>query len=316
MRPHRIRDPGFFFHVTARGNNRQDIFLTDADKLDYLGRITDIFSSRQIRMLTYCLMTNHLHLLVQDVKGGGLIEAMRRLHGAYAQAWNCTHRRSGHVFGERYHPEVVKNEAHLIIGSCYIHNNCVAAGMVGQAADYRWSSVRSYLGGTADIPVSTDLILDLCGGPKKYAELLNAAAEIPSTAEEHLPAAERVREIWASGSVKFRERVETLVERRSDRRRRVGRPEGLTLEELWRKVHKLTGVDRGAICGATRERRISQARALLCVMATREGIPAVEVAHVLRRTTSSVVHLAKRFARKAAAVDVGGDSQGLGGKIK
>lgn len=301
MRPHRIRAPGYFFHVTARGNNRQDIFQTDRDKLDYLGRFAKIFSAGQIRLMAYCLMTNHLHLLVQDTIGGALIEGIRRLHGAYAQAWNRRYGRSGHVFGERYHPEVVASESHLVIGSCYVHNNSREAGMVKRAQDYRWSSVRAYLGGSSDIPVSTDLILDLCGSRKKYAELLEESLDAGSDSPEHLPNADKVREIWAVGSEKFRARVESMVERRSDRRNRELRPAGLTLEAVLEKVRERMGVGRAEICSASRVRRISGARALLCALARREGIPAVEIAQAIRRSTSAVVHLAERFEKKSAA---------------
>ncbi len=300
MRPHRIRAPGCIFHVTSRGNNRQDIFQTDEDKLDYLGRIAKIFSAGRIRLLAYCLMTNHLHLLVQDTVGGALRDAIRRLHGAYAQAWNRRYGRSGHVFGERYHPEVVENEAHLVVGSFYIHNNSPEAGMVKRAQDYRWSSVHSYLGGSSDIPVSTDLILDLCGGPERYAELLEESAGAVSETPERLPDTAKVRDMWVAGSERFRERVESMVERRSDRRRRELRPEGLTLDAVLENVREQTGASRDAICNRSRgSRHISAARALFCMLARREGIPAVEISQTLGRSTSAVVHPAERLSRKS-----------------
>lgn len=297
MRPHRISAPEFFFHVTARGNNRQDIFQTDIDKLDYLRRMSEAFSSFMIRLLAYCLMTNHLHLLVQDVRGGALPSAMQRLQGGYAQAWNRRYKRSGHVYGERYHAEPVSSESHLVAGSCYIHDNPREAGLVKHARSYRWSSVRAYLGGKTDVPVSTDLILDLCGGPKKYAILLKETENIPSS-EEHLPGATKVRELWTAGLKEFLDDVEPRVERRADRRKPARRPAGLTLEGLWDEVNRRTGITRKEICSPSRVRQISEARALLCTLARREGISATDVAQTLHRTTSAVIHLAESRSKK------------------
>src|SRR3989338_3673569 len=150
-RPRRIRVPEFYFHVTARGNNRQRIFRTDADKMDYLQRLAKVLPSFQIRLLVYCLMTNHLHLLVQDARGGGLPFALPKIQGGFAQAWNRRRRRSGHVWGERYYPEPVESDEPLIGGSLYMHTNPNEAGMVTDARAYRWSSVGAYTSGHSDI---------------------------------------------------------------------------------------------------------------------------------------------------------------------
>lgn len=295
MRPHRLNVPEVYYHVTARGNNRQDIFQTDLDKLSYLKRLSEIFPSCLIRLLAYCLMTNHLHLLVQDVRGVGLPLAMRRLQGGYAQWWNRRHRRSGHVYGERYSAEPVENDTHLIAVSCYIHNNSLVAGMVKNSKDYRWSSVRAYLGGKCDIPVSTDLILDMCGGPRKYSIVLKENSPVGAENDVNAPNATKVRGLFTVGAKPFRDRIEPGVDRRAKRRKLHLRPNDLTpdLTRLWEKVYVKTGIDRNEICGRSRLKNVSRARALLCALARREGIPDTDVAHEIRRTRSAVVHLAK-----------------------
>ncbi|MBI4178627.1 transposase [bacterium] len=297
MNPRRIREPGYYFHVTARGNNRQDIFQTNEDKVDYVRRIGNIFPASQIRLLCAALMTNHVHLLVQDVLGGGLPPAMQRLQGGYAQAWNHRHRRTGHVYGARYHAEPVESEAHLIYGSCYIHNNPVEAGLVTAAEEYRWSSARAYLGQKSEFDVSTDLILELCGGPRNYAVLLRESLALPSTENEHLPGAEQVRELWAAGSVQFRDKLESIVERRSDRRKHHRRPKGLSLEKIWVEVSHRTGIGREDISGPSRSRRITKARAFFCALARREGIATSTIAGEIARTRPAVVQLADSFQK-------------------
>lgn len=292
MRPRRIVAPETFFHVTARGNNRQAIFRTDDEKQDFLGRIQTIFPSHQIRLMAYEIMTNHFHLLLEDVKGGALPRAMERLEGGYARNWNRRYGRCGHVFGERYHAEVVQTDEHLVVGSCYIHNNCVRACMVRHAAQYRWSSVHAYLGRKSDLEVSTGLILDICGGRKSYARLLR---DTEATHEEHgksLPDAEQVRGLYVSGSEQFRESTRSIVERRSDRRKRAVRPAGMLVEDIWKLVRAKTNVSPQEIKSRRRHRRISLARRMFCALARREGMRAVEIADVIHRTTSAAVRLA------------------------
>lgn len=292
MRPDRIRAPKYFFHVTARGNNRQDIFQTDTDKLDYLARLRDIFAAGKIRLLSYALMTNHPHLLVQDIVGGNLPLAMQRLHGGYARAWNRRYGRSGHVFTERYHAEPVGSDEHLVNASCYIHNNAVWAGMVKSAEEYRWSSARAYFGEEVEIPVWTDFILDICDGKERYSDLLDASRELKEDERYPLPGAELVRGLWISGSDSFAREVGSMAERRADRRKHRARPKGFDQDTLWKRVEELTGLDRSEIRGPSRRRETARARALYCALARREGIQVVTLAAELERSNAAIVQLA------------------------
>jgi len=264
--------------------------------MDYLQRLAKVLPSFQIRLLVYCLMTNHLHLLVQDARGGGLPFAMQKIQGGFAQAWNRRRRRSGHVWGERYYPEPVESDEHLIGGSLYMHTNPNEAGMVTDARAYRWSSVGAYTSGHSDIPVSTDLILELCGGPRRYAELLkdSQSAAYTNSGGEHLPDATKIRNLWTAGSPPFRERAESLLERRVERRSFNRRPRGKGLDQIIAEVCREKDIGVEELSGPKRTRRISAARSLVCALAEREGIPATEVAGELRLTRSAVTQLASK----------------------
>jgi REP element-mobilizing transposase RayT len=129
---------GAVHHVFARGNNRQLIFLDDLDRRRYLDGLARVIGLAGWRCLTYCLMPNHVHLLIETPRptlGWG----MQRLHGDYARAFNVRHRRVGHVFQGRYGANRVEDDAQLWMTVAYIARNPVEAGLVRQAAAWPWS---------------------------------------------------------------------------------------------------------------------------------------------------------------------------------
>ena len=88
-------------HVTERGNNRQNIFLCDNDRLIYLDRLKQDCHDCGVKLLGYCLMTNHVHLIAMPARAELLGKALRRTHSSYAQSFNRRYRRSGHLWQNR-----------------------------------------------------------------------------------------------------------------------------------------------------------------------------------------------------------------------
>jgi REP element-mobilizing transposase RayT len=130
--------PSGIYHVTARGVARCPIFHDDSDRRRFLERLRRIAGELEWTCFSYCLMTTHYHLLV----GGNLEQlskGMQRLHGPYAQQFNARYARVGHLFQERFHAQVVRDELHFTRAYEYIWNNPVAAGMCSTAADWPWS---------------------------------------------------------------------------------------------------------------------------------------------------------------------------------
>ena len=127
------------FHVFARGNRRQQIYLDDADRRRYLRMLGSVVTQYHWRCLAYCLMENHVHLLLETPQAN-LAVGMQWLHGLYAQTFNERHGRSGHLFQGRYGSVRVKTDAQLWQLVRYLAINPVKAGLCERPGEWRWSS--------------------------------------------------------------------------------------------------------------------------------------------------------------------------------
>ena len=146
-RPLRIEFDGAFYHVTSRGNARQDIYLEPQDYLLFLDTLGDVCKRYNWRIHAYCLMTNHYHLVVETPEGN-LSLGMRQLNGVYSQAFNNRHKRVGHVFQGRYKSILVDKDSYLKELSRYVILNPVRAKMVELPEGWRWSSYLAMIGKT------------------------------------------------------------------------------------------------------------------------------------------------------------------------
>jgi REP element-mobilizing transposase RayT len=133
--------PGVY-HVFARGNNRELIFLDDDDRRAYLLRLRLVADEMGWRLLSYCLMGNHIHLLV-ETRRPNLGHGIRLLHGGYAQEFNRNHGRTGHLFGERFGSVTIESDEHFRTAARYIARNPVEAGLVAKPGGWRWDSWRA-----------------------------------------------------------------------------------------------------------------------------------------------------------------------------
>lgn len=141
----RIHLPSGFYHVILRGNAGQDIFLTDADRYRLYLLMQEGVERFSYRIHAFCCMSNHIHLLIQ-VTDIPLSRIMQNLSFRYTQWMNKRQRRTGHLFQGRYKAILVDADNYLLELIRYIHLNPVRAGMVEDAAAYRWSSHRAYIG--------------------------------------------------------------------------------------------------------------------------------------------------------------------------
>ena len=150
-RPLRIELAGGLYHVTSRGDRRENIVDDDTDRqqwLSLLGRVCERFNWR---CHTYCLMDNHYHVVVETAEAN-LSKGMRQLNGVYTQYFNRRHDRVGHVFQGRFKSILVEKEAYLLELSRYVVLNPVRAGMVKDPEQWTWSSYLAMCG-KRDIPV-------------------------------------------------------------------------------------------------------------------------------------------------------------------
>ena len=169
-RPLRIEYSGALYHVTARGNAQQDIYLTDEDRQAFLTLLQRACERYHWLCHAYCLMSNHYHLLI-ETQTPTLSKGMKYLNGTYTQAFNRLHKRVGHVFQGRYKGILVEKDSYLLELSRYIVLNPVRAHMVRSAKDWPWSSYRATAGQAKAHPLLiTDTILGNFGRMRKSAQ--------------------------------------------------------------------------------------------------------------------------------------------------
>jgi putative transposase len=171
-RPLRIEFPGAFYHITSRGNARQDIFLNDRDRERFLEILQETVEEHRWVLYGYCLMSNHYHLLI-ETPDPNLSAGMRQLNGIYTQSFNRRHSLTGHILQGRFTSVLVRKESHLLELCRYIVLNPVRAGMAPSLDGWQWSSYRA-TAGLAQKPVflSTDGILMQFSPSRKRAQKL------------------------------------------------------------------------------------------------------------------------------------------------
>lgn len=146
--------PGVALHLVQRGVNRGWCFFSERDYRDYL-RLLMTFATRfECSIHAYCLMTNHVHLLLTPHQAGACARLMKQLNQCYVQRLNKSIGRSGTLWEGRFHSSVAASESYVLACYRYIELNPVRAGIVAHAADYRWSSYRSNAEGFPDSVLS------------------------------------------------------------------------------------------------------------------------------------------------------------------
>jgi putative transposase len=141
-RPLRIEYPGAVYHLTSRGNGRENIFLKDTDRQSFMDILTSTVERHNWVCHAFCLMDNHYHLLIETPEAN-LSMGMRHLNGVYTQSFNRKHHRVGHIFQGRYKSILVQKDTHLIELCRYVVLNPVRANMVKKPEEWKWSSYNA-----------------------------------------------------------------------------------------------------------------------------------------------------------------------------
>lgn len=151
----RLAIAGYPHHLVQRGNDRQPVFRDEEDRHRYLAMLREVLREQGVALHAYVLMDNHVHLLLTPAEGRALSRLMQRLGTWYAGWFNHRHGRTGALWEGRFMSSPVDSDAYLLACMRYIERNPVRAGMVQQAEEYPWSSVRHHLGLRVD-PLLTD----------------------------------------------------------------------------------------------------------------------------------------------------------------
>jgi REP element-mobilizing transposase RayT len=167
----RKSDSGIY-HIMLRGFNRQTIFLDDEDCEKYLQCLEECKAISGFTLYAYCLMGNHIHLLIKEDKEP-LELIFKRVGARYVFWYNWKYKRSGHLFQDRYKSEAVEDDAYFLTVLRYIYQKPVKAGFCRKPAEYRWSSFRSL--GTESLLADHSRILNMM-----TAEQFKAFVETPA----------------------------------------------------------------------------------------------------------------------------------------
>jgi putative transposase len=145
----RVVIPDYPHHVTQRGNGRARTFFSDADYALYRDLLAEHCRAADVAVWAWCLMPNHVHLVLVPSDADGLRRALASVHRRYAGIIHARRRRTGHFWQGRF-GAVVMDEAHLVTALAYVALNPLRARLVERAQDWRWSSTRAHLSGRHD----------------------------------------------------------------------------------------------------------------------------------------------------------------------
>jgi putative transposase len=323
----RLDAEGAVHHVMARGIERRDIFLDDEDRSDMLERLGSLVPRLGCEVYAWSLLSNHFHLLIRSGKAG-LSALMRRLQTGYAIAFNRRHRRSGHLFHNRFKSILVEEEPYLLELVRYIHLNPLRAGLVrgmrGLDA-YPWSGHGVLLGRREAAFQETQLVLSqfgrgLAAARRAYRafvqegvpqgrrpELAGGGLVRSIGGRGQIVALRRGRERWASdervlGSSEFVLGLQAAEEQRREGRK-AGRPQAPVdprgvLDRLAAAVAGAFEVSEAELRSGSRRPPVVEARAALAFLGrVHLGLPTRLVTEVAGVSGASVMRLLGRGER-------------------
>ena len=195
-------------HITQRGNNRADVFFDDDDRGFYLRTLNNICAETRVRLWAYCLMTNHIHLLIVPEDGQTLARCIGKTNLIYTQYVNRKYERSGRLWQNRFFSTIIEAESYLWAVARYIELNPVKAHLLDDPVKYRWSSCGAHLQGKFDdIPY----LYEWLDKTDREAYMKYLMQHDPATEEEVRKATSTGRPL---GNIEFIHNLEVQLQRR------------------------------------------------------------------------------------------------------
>lgn len=176
-RPPRLLLPKSFYHVMTRGNNKKQVFRSDADYQYYLARLSLYKNQHPFDLYHYCLMPNHTHFLIQTKNAFDFAQFMKKLNLSYFHYYRGKYGWVGHFWQDRYRSQPVGKDAYLIQCGKYIELNPVRQGLVKAPEEYRYSSHGYYQAGEPNNLITADIFYKSLGRSalerqKEYTKLI------------------------------------------------------------------------------------------------------------------------------------------------
>jgi REP element-mobilizing transposase RayT len=287
----RIHISNSVHHVMIRGNNRQRIFFDDEDFHFFLKIISESTEKFDHKIIAYCLMSNHAHLLVH-IYDSPLSAVMQKINFRYARWLNHKEKRIGHLFQGRYRSLEVCDEEYLINLCRYIHFNPVVAKMVNAVDDYPWSSHQYYTENNYPLWIESDFILTAIKNKTNlsYFDFMMQ----PVDREAWKPAIY----ISETGKIIYNDDVlRDLQRNRSDLNPAI--QHHLTVEEVLNIVCGELNIRRSPLFGVTKNHEIAKQRILVAnYLFQYSGKNISEIARFFQRTHGTLSRQLKKFSQR------------------
>ncbi len=239
------------YHIIFRGLNRQNIFEEESDFIILKDILRKTKEQNAYNIYAYCLMSNHVHLFIEENQTGDISYIMHRILTKYASWYNKKYMRSGSLFGNRYKSQPVENDGYLLSLLRYIHQNPLQAGIVKEIIQYKWSSYPDYIRRSKNGITDTEFIIEILSRNKGEARIsfIDFHNEIEKDSFDIIDSRKRSEE-------KIRRRIMTLLdgkephiigsvpkEERNNIIKILRVREGFSIRE----IERATGISRGII---------------------------------------------------------------------
>lgn len=274
---------GHWYHVYTRGQRQEPLFFAPIDRIAYLSFLDNELSRRDGLIGSYCLMTNHVHLLIQ-MGSTPLDEIFQTAHMNYAKYFNAKRNTKGHVFQGRPGTKMVLDDSYLLQLVGYIHRNPVEAGMVDEVMEYEYSSWRWFVKHSHSLEVANGVYPPGFQGPnreKRFLEQIEKAHDLPDG-----------ENYW--GTEEEWEQVDRREEGREGRKYRERR-DWVPKEEIADTVVEGTPHTVEDLQSPRRNRTLSEYRREAMAQMYEEGYQPTEIGKWFNRTPSAVIHAHKKW---------------------
>jgi len=281
---------GGLYHVITRGNNRRRIFDSPADFEKFLSLLAIQKSKRPFFLYAYCLMTNHVHLLIErqaDTVGS----IMHRLLTGYSQYYNRRHRRVGHLLQGRHKAILCQSDRYLVELVRYIHLNPVRAKMVAKPEAYEYSGHRAYLGLAPALIMNVDPVLRHFGVSKnqsrqRYRQFVSAGMKDGHQDEFYLADEGRIL-----GSEEFVDATIHRIGQTKGAKKKAGQVErtsSVNPEVLLEAVESICEISRTKFCGSGKSSAAVTAKEMLVLIGREMGASLRMLSELMEISSSSV----------------------------
>jgi REP element-mobilizing transposase RayT len=246
----RIKSESGIYHIIMRGINRQILFVDEKDFIRFIQTLEKYRGVCEFNLYAYCLMDNHLHLLIREGKEP-LETVMRRICGSYVFWYNKKYDRIGYLFQDRFKSEPVENDEYFLVVLRYIFQNPLKAGIVSNIKDYRWTNYKDYIENSKMPDIG--FVLNIFNTTNRkdalisFTEYVNRknGDECMDIAEKHqLTDEEAINAIKSYCKVEHTVDLQKLgTDKRNSYIRKLRAEHNLSI----RQIERLTGISRGII---------------------------------------------------------------------